>query len=154
MLAPTSRVLTPHGDEHRFTEACFALSTATRVAILSALMHANEPLHIREIARRVETDASPVRGHLELLAKTGFVRELHETGRERRFVANISGIRLVLTPPERPTDVAPDAEEPKVVRRITAKIKELESKQHRIELELAKLGDARAKAWRGKEKEA
>lgn len=144
-----SRVLTPHGDEHRFTEACFALSTATRVAILSTLLHAQEPLHIRELARRVDLDPSPVRAHLEVLVKTGFARELHEAGRERRFVAEVSGVRLVLAPPERPADAPPGAEEPKLVRKLTARIKELESKMHRLEQEIAKVGQMRADAWRG-----
>lgn len=148
MLAPAFRVLTPDGDEHRFTEACFALSTATRVAILSTLMHATEPLHIREVARRVGTDPSPVRTHLELLAKTGFVRELHEPGRERRFIANVSGLRLVLAPPERPID-APPGEPSRLVKKLGEKIKEAESKVHRLELEIARLGELRQKAWRG-----
>lgn len=146
MLGPLPRVLTPHGDEHRFTEACFALSTATRVAILSSLIHAGEPLHIRELARRVEADPSPVRAHLELLVKTGYVREIHDSGRERRFVADVSGVRLVLTPPERPAD-APVTEAPKAVRKLTEKIQDVESKIHKLELELARLGQARADAW-------
>ncbi|HWH08482.1 MAG TPA: winged helix-turn-helix domain-containing protein, partial [Candidatus Thermoplasmatota archaeon] len=112
MLGPASRVLTPDGDEHRFTEACFALSTATRVAIVGTLILAEEPLHIREVARRVGMDPSPVRAHLELLVKTGFARELHEQGRERRFVADVGSIRLVLTPPDRPAGV-PAGDPPK-----------------------------------------
>lgn len=146
MLGPRPRVLTPHGDEHRFTEACFALSTATRVAIVATLVNAGEPLHIREIARRVDMDPSPVRAHLELLVKTGFARELHEPGRERRFVAEVSGVRLVLSPPDRPAD-APPGDPPKAVRKLTEKMADLEAKIHKLELELARLGDERADAW-------
>ena len=147
MLAPAHRVLTPHGDEHRFTEACFALSTATRVAIMGVLVNAEEPLHIREVARRVELDPSPVRAHLELLVKTGFARELRDAGRERRFVADVSGVRLVLSPPERPID-APPGDPPKAVRKLVEKMRDVEEKIHKLELELARLGEARAEAWR------
>lgn len=147
MLGPALRVLTPDGDEHRFTEACFALSTATRVAIVGTLVLAEEPLHIREVARRVGMDPSPVRAHLELLVKTGFARELHEPGRERRFVADVGGVRLVLTPPDRPVG-APPGDPPKAVRKLTEKMRDVEAKMHKLELELARLGDARAEAWR------
>ena len=147
MLAPVHRVLTPHGDEHRFTEACFALSTATRVAIMGVLVNAEAPLHIREVARRVELDPSPVRAHLELLVKTGFARELRDPGRERFFVADVSGVRLVLSPPERPVE-APAGELPKAVRKLTEKMQDVEAKIHKLELELARLGEARAEAWR------
>lgn len=147
MLGPRSRVLTPDGDEHRFTEACFALSSGTRLQVLTVLLTAAEPMHIREIARRVGADPSPVRGHLDFLVKTGFARELPEPGRERRFVADVSAIRLILAPPERPPDAA--AKEPsKHIRKLSEKIKEIESKIHKLELEAAKLAQERAEWWR------
>lgn len=148
MLGPRERVLTPESDEHRFTDACFALSNGTRLAVLQTLLLTPEPLHIREIARRVGLDASPVRTHLEILVKTGFARELADPGRERRFVAAVSGVRLVQTPSERPADVPRDLEAPKAVRKITDRMRALEDKLFRLERELADLADERAAAWR------
>lgn len=148
MIASANRVLTPDGDEHRFTEACFALSSGTRMQVLNVLLMAKEPLHIREIARRVGADPSPVRTHLDLLVKTGFARELPEHGRERRFVAEVSSIRLLLAPTERPADVPHTKEASRTIRRITEKIKEIESKMHKLDRELAELAEKRAALWR------
>jgi DNA-binding transcriptional regulator GbsR (MarR family) len=145
---PSLRVLTPEGDLHRFTEACFALSSGTRVEVLNTLLLAQQPLHIREIARRVKSDPSPVRSHLDLLVKLGFARELPEPGRERRFVADVSALRLVLAPPTRPADVDPKKEPSRAIRRIDERMKDLEEKMHRVERELAKLGEERAALWR------
>ena len=148
MLGRRERILTPEGDLHRFTETCFALSAGTRMEVLSVLMGATQPLHIREIARRIQSDPSPVRAHLDLLVRMGFARELPELGRERRFVAEVSAVRVILTPPERPADVDPKREPPRAVRRKTEKIRELEAKVHKLELELAELADERAALWR------
>lgn len=148
MLGHRERILTPDGDPHRFTEACFALSAGTRLAVLQVLLNADGPLHIREIARRVGSDPSPVRTHLELLVKTGLAREIPEAARERRFVADVSGIRLVLTPPERPADAPAGAEATKAIRKITDKIRGLEEKVHRLEREMADLADERAALWK------
>lgn len=144
-------MLTPDGDAHRFTEACFALSSGTRVEVLNVLLRAQEPLHIREVARRVQLDPSPVRGHLDVLVKTGFARELPEPGRERRFVADVSDLRLVLSPPARPADADPKKEPSKPIRKISERIEEIQAKMHKLELELAKLGEERAKLWRESE---
>ncbi|MFA5862136.1 MAG: helix-turn-helix domain-containing protein [Candidatus Thermoplasmatota archaeon] len=148
MLAPYSRILTPAGDAHRFTEVCFALSSGTRLEVLSVLLSAQEPLHIREVARRVTMDPSPVRGHLDVLVKTGFARELPERGRERRFVADVSDVRVVLAPPTRPLGVDQNRAPSKRIRRLTDHMKDVERKMHKLELELAKLADERATLWR------
>lgn len=147
MLGHRERILTPEGDTHVFVDACFALSSGTRLAVLQALLLADGPLHIREVARRVGLDPSPVRTHLDLLVKTGLARELPDASRERRFVANVSGVRLILTPPERPADVPREAEPTKAIRKVTEKMRALEEKQHRIERDLAELADERAALW-------
>lgn len=154
MLGNRERILTPEGDDHRFTEACFALSAGTRLAVLRVLLHADGPLHIREIARRVGSDPSPVRTHLETLVKTGLAREIPEAARERRFVAHVSAIRLILTPPERPPEVPASIEPTKAIRKITEKIRALEDKAHRIEREIAELADERAALWKDEEQKA
>lgn len=148
MLGRRERILTPEADTHAFADACFALSSGTRLAVLSALLHAEEPIHIREVARRVGLDPSPVRTHLDLLVKVGLADEIPDPSRERRFVARVSGIRLILTPPERPADVPRATEAPKGVRKATEKIRALEDKVHRLELEIADLAEARAQLWR------
>lgn len=148
MLGHRERVLTPEGDDHRFTETCFALSAGTRLAVLRALVLADGPLHIREIARRVGSDPSPVRTHLELLVKTGLAREMQDVSRERRFVAHVSAVRLILTPPDRPAEVPATVEPSKAIRKLTEKILALEDKAHRIEREIAALADERAALWK------
>jgi DNA-binding MarR family transcriptional regulator len=147
MAGAYHRVLSPDADAHRFTEACFALSSGTRIEVLKVLLHATEPVHIREVARRLQLDPSPVRGHLDLLVKTGFAREIPEPGRERRFVANVSDLRLVLVPPVRPADADPAREESKPMRKLAERMKDVEAKMHKLELELAKLGEERASLW-------
>ena len=154
MLGTRERILTPEGDAHRFTEACFALSAGTRLAVLMTLLHAEEPLHSREVARRVGTDASPVRTHLDLLVKTGLARELPDPSRERRFVADVAGVRLMLTPPVRPADVPASRQPTKAVHKITEKIRSLEEKLHRIEREIADLQDERVALWKEIDSEA
>lgn len=148
MRGHRERILTPEGDAHKFTEACFALSGGTRVEVLRVLLLSREPLHIREIARRVKLDASPVRTHLEVLMKTGLVRELPEPGRERRFVADVSGVRLILTPPERPVDAPADKPPSRAILRIGEKMRHIEERVHKMERELAELSDERARLWR------
>lgn len=148
MLGTRERILTPEGDAHRFTEACFALSSGTRLGVLMTLLHAEEPLHIREVARRIGIDPSPVRTHLDLLVKTGLAREIPDPSRERRFVADVSGLRLVLTPPNRPADVPATLAPNKAVHKLTEKMRGLEEKVHRLERELAELHDERAAVWK------
>lgn len=148
MLGLWERVLTPEGDAHRFTELCFALSSGTRLGVLVTLLHAREPMHIREIARRVGLDPSPVRTHLEMLAKTGLAREVPEPGRERRFVADASAIRLFILPPDKPTDVPDDIGPTKQILKATDKIHAIEEKIHRLQREMTALADERNALWR------
>lgn len=148
MLGHRERILTPEGDAHRFAEACFALSAGTRLAVLQALLAATEPLHIREVARRVGIDPSPVRTHLDLLVKTGFAKEIPDAARERRFVADVSGVRLILAPPERPLGVPPDKPPTKAIQRLNEKMRHIEEKIHRYERELATMMDERAELWK------
>lgn len=147
MLGTRERFLTPEGDAHRFTEACFALSSGTRLGVLMTLLLAEEPLHIREIARRVGADPSPVRTHLDLLVKTGFVREIPDPSRERRFVADVAAVRLILTPSAKPADAPPGKLPTKAILKLGDKIVALEEKLHRIEREIAALHDERAALW-------
>jgi DNA-binding transcriptional ArsR family regulator len=153
MLGRRERIVTPEGEGHRFAELCFALSSGTRLDVLQVLVGGAGPMHIREIARRVHADPSPVRTHLDLLVKVGLARELPEPGRERRFVTDVSGLRLVLTPPDRPSDVDPRKEPSRAIRRKTDRIKELEAKVHKLEREIAELADERAEMWRKGEQE-
>lgn len=146
MLGTRERILTPEGDEHAFADACFALSAGARLAVLQVLLTADQPLHIREVARRVGVDPSPVRTHLDVLVRTGFAREIPDNSRERRFVADVSGVRLILTPPERPVDAAP-GHETKAIRKLTDKIRGLEEKVFRIEREIGELADQRTALW-------
>lgn len=148
MLGTRERILTPEGDAHRFTEACFALSAGTRLAVLQSMLLSPEPMHIRELARRVGADPSPVRTHLDLLVKTGFAREIQDTTRERRFVADVSGVRLMLTPPDRPGDVPAATTPSKSVLKITEKLRAIDEKIHKLEREAAELSDERAALWR------
>lgn len=148
MLGHRERIFTPEGDAHRFAEACFALSSGTRLAVLQVLLQAQEPLHIREVARRVGIDPSPVRTHLDVLVKTGYAREIPDPSRERRFVADVSGVRLILTPPERPIDAPAGKAPTKGIQRINEKMRHLEEKIHRYERELAQLADERAELWK------
>jgi predicted DNA-binding transcriptional regulator len=148
MLGHRERILTPEGDAHRFAEACFALSAGTRLSVLRTLLAAQEPLHIREVARRVGSDPSPVRSHLDLLVKTGFAREIPDATRERRFVVDVSGVRLILTPPEKPVDAPPGKAPTKAIQRVSEKMRHLEEKIHKYERELAALADERAALWK------
>lgn len=148
MLGSRERILTPEADTHVFADACFALSSGTRLAVLQALLLADGPLHIREVARRVGLDPSPVRTHLDLLVKTGLAQEIPDATRERRFIADVSGVRLILTPPERPADVPRELEASKAIRKTTEKIRALEDKAHRIEREIAALAEERAFLWK------
>ena len=148
MLGTRERILTPEADAHVFADTCFALSSGTRLAVLNTLLLAEGPLHIREIARRVGLDPSPVRTHLDLLVKNGLADELPDASRERRFIANVSGVRLALTPPERPASVPRALEPTKAIRKATDKIRSLEEKLHRIEREIAALAEERALLWR------
>ena len=148
MLGHRERILTPEGDAHRFAEACFALSSGSRLAVLRTLLTAPEPLHIREVARRVGLDPSPVRTHLDLLVKMGLAREIPDPSRERRFVADVSGVRLILTPPERPLDAPAGKQPTKAIQRINEKMRHVEEKLHRYERELAELADQRAALWK------
>lgn len=151
MLGHRERILTPEGDAHRFAEACFALSAGTRLAVLQTLLQAQEPLHIREVARRVGMDPSPVRSHLDLLVKTGFAREIPDASRERRFVVDVSGVRLILTPPERPVDAPAGKAPTKAIQRLNEKMRHIEEKIHRYERELATLADERAALWKAED---
>lgn len=148
MHALRDRVLTPEGNGHRFVDACFAMSSGTRLAVLQTLMASGVPLHIRELARRIGLDPSPVRSHLEVLVKTGYARELDEVGRERRFIADVSAIRLVLAPPERPLDIPQDIEPTRPIEKMTARMEALQAKITRMEREIADLAEARADMWR------
>lgn len=148
MLGLWERVLTPEGDAHRFTETCFALSSGTRVAVLKALLAAREPLHIREVARRIGLDPSPVRTHLELLMKSGLAREVPEPGRERRFVADVAAVRLFLMPTERPADVPDTVGPSKQINKLSDKILALDEKIFRLQREIAAIADERAALWR------
>ncbi|HWG90777.1 MAG TPA: winged helix-turn-helix domain-containing protein, partial [Candidatus Thermoplasmatota archaeon] len=67
------RTITLVGAPDQLADMGALLGARTRLAVLITLVHANGPLHINEIARRVGVDASPVRTHLELLAKEGLV---------------------------------------------------------------------------------
>lgn len=147
MLGNRERILTPDGDPHRFADVCFALSAGTRLAVLMTLLASAEPLHIREVARRVGSDPSPVRTHLDLLVKNGLAREVPDAGRERRFAADVSHIRLVLTPPQRPADAA-RKEPSKAITKLGEKMKALEGKIHKIEREVVELAEERAALWR------
>lgn len=143
------RVLAWPHDEGRFTDAAFALSSGTRLAVLDALVHAGDAgLHIHEAARRVGVDASPARQHLELLAKTGLATEgPRGVGRERRFATRITGIKLILEGVDRPRPPKPptDARSQKALRKIDAKIEDVKKEMMKLRSELAKLEKERAR---------
>lgn len=135
-----------------------ALGNRTRLAVLAVLVRSDEPLHINEVARRVGVDASPVRSHLELLAKEGLAREVvAPTGRERRFETSLTTVRVVLEGVNRPKLGKP-GELPKPALRIQKKMEalakdlaKLEERGRQLQAEFAKavsVGPPREKAKR------
>lgn len=133
-----NRTVTLRGAPEVFLDVAFALSSPTRVAVLEALMASPEALHIQELARRVGVDASPVRGHLEVLLKAGLVRELTGTvGRERRFTTTLTGVRIVIEGVDAP--VAVSGEPSKDLLRIEKKLERLHAEAAKIRAEAARL---------------
>lgn len=124
------------------------LGSRTRLAVLAALVRANEPLHINELARRVGVDASPVRTHLELLLKARLVHEVDTpSGRERRFETSLTNVRLVLEDLHKPKLPAKELSKPavRIQRRIEALMKDmarLEEKGRKLHAELKKAAEA------------
>ena len=123
------------------------LASRTRLAVLRALMIAGQPLHINEVARRVGVDASPVRTHLELLAKERIVREVAApVGRERRFTTSLTGIRVTLENANRPAAPARGKEPPKVAR-LQRKLDALAKDMERVEERARRTREEMARAW-------
>lgn len=129
-----------------------ALGNKTRLAVLGVLVRASEPLNINEVARRVGVDASPVRTHLDLLAKEGLIREVDSaTGRERRFETSLTNVRVTLEGVNRPI-VPKGAPLSKPALRIQKKMEalsrdlgRLEEKGRKLQAELVKAVTADAK---------
>lgn len=141
------RTVTLAGSAEQLADLGSALSSRTRVAVLAALIRAEKPLHINELARRVGVDASPVRTHLELLMKEGLVREVDSaTGRERFFETNVTGIRIAIEGVNAPR-VPRDVEKPKSVLRLERKMQLIEKESARLAEKAKRVQDEMGKAW-------
>jgi len=140
------RTVTLLGQPEVLADLAGVLGSPTRCAVLGALVRSDEPLHIQELARRVQVDASPVRTHLEVLARAGLVKEVTGTsGRERRFTTDLRDARLVLEGIHRPREKA--GEPPgKDERRVLKKLEVLGKKQARLEREAERLRGELARA--------
>lgn len=136
------RVFAWPADGGQFGDAAFALSSATRLAVLETLVTAKgEPLHIQEVARRVGIDASPARQHLEVLVKAGFAEEApRTTGRERRFTTRVTGVKVVLEGALRGAPLPKESgkERPKTLRKIESRVDDIKGKMGKLRSELAK----------------
>jgi len=124
------------------------LSSRTRLAVLSVLVRADRPLNINEIARRVSVDASPVRGHLELLVKEGLAREVDSpTGRERLFETSIRNVTVALEGYH--ANRAPKgAQAPKSVVRLQRKLDAMEKDAARLEEKARRVREEIAEEWK------
>lgn len=110
------------------------LSSRTRLAVLGVLMRADKPLNINEIARRVNVDASPVRGHLELLVKEGLAVEVETTtGRERLFETSLTKVTVTLEGYHSTRRPKKKGETPKTVARLERKLDAMRKDMARIE---------------------
>ena len=126
------------GTPEPLADVAGVLGSPTRLAVLATLVRSKESLHIQELARRVGVDASPVRTHLEVLCRAGLAREVKEgTGRERRFVAAVSDVRLVLVDANRPAE--PPGPPTRRQLRIKEKLADLAKKMEKLEREAASL---------------
>ncbi len=124
------------------------LSSATRVAVLTALTRAKDALNINEVARRVGVNASPVRTHLELLARAGIVDEVGEPGaRERRFRTRLTNIRLTLEGVDRISIPAARGPVPKAVARIERKLAAMDREMATLRTKAARLRGQIEAAW-------
>lgn len=141
------RTVTLAGAPEQLADLGSALSSRTRVSVLAALMRAEKPLHINELARRVGVDASPVRTHLELLMKERLVREVDSaTGRERYFESDVTGITIAIEGVNKPR--APkDVEKPKSVVRLERKMLLIEKESSRLAEKAKRVQEEITKAW-------
>lgn len=142
------RDVTLLGQPEQLATLGSVLSSRTRLAVLNALMASGEPLHINEIARRVGVDASPVRTHLELLAKAGIATEVSlELGRERRFETRLSDVRLTLEGVNRSAAPEKQAAPTKQVQKLSKRLGALENEMARLREEARRVKADLAKAW-------
>lgn len=138
MTGLDDRVVTLLGTPNPLADVAGVLGSPTRLAVLAALVRSPEALHIQELARRVGVDASPVRTHLEVLCRAGLAREVKEgTGRERRFKASVTDVRMTLVDANRPPDVQGPPTRKDV--RVQAKLADLGKKMAKLEREAAEL---------------
>ena len=123
-------------------------SSRTRLAVLNVLVRADRPLNINEIARRVNVDASPVRGHLELLLKAGLAREVDApTGRERLFETSLRSVTVTLEGYH--ANRAPKgAEPPKSVVRLQRKLDAMQKDMARLEEKARRVQEEISEAWK------
>ena len=135
------------GAPEQLADLGSALSSRTRIAVLAALIRAEKPLHINELARRVGVDASPVRTHLELLMKEGLVREVDSaTGRERYFESDVTGITITVEGVNKPR--APkDVEKSKQVLRLERKMQLIDRESARLAEKAKRVQEEITKAW-------
>lgn len=131
------------------------LASRTRLAVLRALMVADGPLHINEVARRVGVDASPVRTHLELLLKEGLVREVDAVvGRERKFTTSATAVRVTLENVNRAEAPHKGQEPPKVVQRLERKLASIAESMARLEEKARRTRVEIEAAWKAAEERA
>jgi predicted transcriptional regulator len=125
-----------------------AFASRTRIAVLAALVRADKPLHINELARRVGVDASPVRTHLELLLKEGLIREVDSpTGRERFFETTLVNVTVTLEGVNRPVAPEKGAEPPKQIVRLQRKLEAMEKDMARIAVKAREVQDEIRAEW-------
>jgi DNA-binding transcriptional ArsR family regulator len=142
------RTVTLEGAPEQLAALGAVLSSRTRLAVLSTLVHSAEPLHINEIARRVGVDASPVRTHLELLVKAGLVTEVTaDVGRERRFRTLLKDISVTLEGVNRVAAPEKRKEPSKHVIRIQKRLAGVEADRQKMEAFVRRLQAELAAAW-------
>lgn len=123
-------------------------SARTRLAVLGVLVRADRPLNINEVGRRVGVDASPVRGHLELLVKEGLAREMPTTsGRERLFETSLKNVTVTLEG-YHAHKVAVAGKPPKAVVRLQRKLDAMRKDMSRLEEKARRVQEEINEAWK------
>lgn len=150
VVRPTAfddRVVTLAGAPDQLARLAELLSSRTRLSILAEL-HRGPPegLNMNELARRVGVDASPVRGHLEILLKEGLVDEVAGPARERRFATRLTDAVLTLKGVNR-TRAEGRGEPPKAVVKLQRKLEDLDEDAAKLTAKAAKIRAEIEKEW-------
>lgn len=149
-MRPTAfddRTVTLAGSPEQLGRLSELLASPTRLAMLAELRKAApDPLNINELGRRVGVDASPVRGHLEVLLKEGLVDEVRGRARERLFTTRLTDAVLTLKGVER---VAAEGRgpPPRAVVKLQRKLEDLDRDAAKLAAKAARVRTEIEKEW-------